>query len=58
MNGKGQEVYYEFTIVLYLDLKHCVSSSKDRTGLFIDKPQFTIKEEAGKEGQGLVYDRE
>lgn len=38
---------YEFTIVLDLDLKHNATGSKDRTGLFMDKPQFVITEETG-----------
>jgi len=31
---------YEFTIVLDLDIKHNAVASKDRTGLFMDKPTF------------------
>lgn len=38
---------YEFTIVLDLDLKHNATASKDRTGLFMDKPQFIITESTG-----------
>lgn len=38
---------YEFTIVLDIDLKHHVIASKDRTGLFMDKPQFVITEATG-----------
>jgi len=38
---------YEFTIVLDIDLKHQVTASKDRTGLFMDKPQFIITEATG-----------
>ena len=34
---------YEFTIVLDLDIKHNASASKDRTGLFMDKPSFVVK---------------
>ncbi len=33
---------YEFTIVFDLDIKHNVNASKDRTGLFMDKPEFKI----------------
>ncbi len=40
---------YEFTIVLDLDLKHKATASKDRTGLFMDKPQFIITEETGEQ---------
>lgn len=39
---------YEFTIVLDLDLKHNATASKDRTGLFSDKPQFIITESTGE----------
>jgi len=39
---------YEFTIVLDLDIKHNSTSSKDRTGLFGDKPPSVITEETGK----------
>jgi hypothetical protein len=38
---------YEFTIVLDLDLRHNATGSKDRTGLFMDKPQFIITEDTG-----------
>jgi hypothetical protein len=33
---------YEFTIVFDLDLKHNATASKDRTGLFMDKPEGII----------------
>jgi hypothetical protein len=39
---------YEMTIVLDLDLKHNATASKDRTGLFMDKPQFIITESTGE----------
>lgn len=39
---------YEFTLVLELDLKHNATSTKDRTGLFMDKPPFIPTEETGK----------
>ena len=38
---------YEFTIVFDLDLKHNASASKDRTGLFMDKPEAIITREYG-----------
>jgi hypothetical protein len=41
-------VEYEFTIVLDLDIKHYAVSSKDRTGLFMGKPEFIINEATGK----------
>jgi hypothetical protein len=39
---------YEFTTVLELNIKHFATSSKDRTGLFADKPEFVPREETGK----------
>jgi hypothetical protein len=38
---------YEFTTVFDLDLKHNASASKDRTGLFMDKPEGIITKEHG-----------
>lgn len=38
---------YEFTLVFDIDIKHFAVSSKDRTGLFMDKPEFTISESTG-----------
>lgn len=38
---------YELTLNLELDVKHQASASKDRTGLFINKPEFTPNEETG-----------
>lgn len=38
---------YEFTIVLDVDINHSVKASKDRTGLFIDKPEFIINASTG-----------
>ena len=38
---------YEFTLVFDVDIKHFVVSSKDRTGLFMGKPEFTISESTG-----------
>lgn len=38
---------YELTANLELDIKHMVTASKDRTGLFIDKPAFVITEATG-----------
>lgn len=42
-------VEYEFTVILDLDIKHFASSSKDRTGLFMDKPEFRITPGVGKQ---------
>lgn len=39
---------YEFTIVFDLDIKHFAVSSKDRTGLFMDKPEFKISAATGQ----------
>ncbi|MBV4357707.1 AAA family ATPase [Pinibacter aurantiacus] len=39
---------YEFTIVLDIDIRHNVVASKDRTGLFMDKPEFKISQQTGK----------
>lgn len=39
---------YEFTLVFDIDIKHFATSSKDRTGLFIKKPEFIISEHTGK----------
>ncbi len=40
---------YEFTIVLDLDIKHYACCSKDRTGLFMDQPEFKITPQIGKQ---------
>ena len=39
---------YEMTIVLEIDIKHNAISSKDRTGIFTDKPEFQISVDTGK----------
>jgi hypothetical protein len=39
---------YEFTIVLDVDMKHFAKASKDRTNLFMDKPEFVITSDTGK----------
>lgn len=39
---------YELTLNLNLELNHHATASKDRTGLFIDKPEFVITAETGK----------
>ncbi|MDQ7917202.1 AAA family ATPase [Mesonia sp. MT50] len=41
-------VDYEFTILFNIDNKHFAISSKDRTGLYINKPEFTINPATGK----------
>lgn len=39
---------YEFTVVFDLDIKHLTSTSKDRTFLFADKPEFKITPDVGR----------
>jgi hypothetical protein len=39
---------YEFTIVFDIDSAHNARASKDRTGLFIDRPDFVINASTGK----------
>lgn len=39
---------YEFTVVFDLDIKHLAKASKDRTGLFMDKPEEVITPAHGK----------
>lgn len=39
---------YEFTLVFDVDIKHFVVASKDRTGLFMGKPEFVINQGTGK----------
>ena len=40
-------VDYEFTLVFDLDLNHHCKASKDRTSLFIGKPEFVITSDTG-----------
>lgn len=40
---------YEFTLVFDIDLKHNCKASKDRTSLFIGKPEFIITSDTGKQ---------
>lgn len=39
---------FEFTLVFDLDIKHMATASKDRTGLFMDKPEMRITPEVGQ----------
>ncbi|MFP4526360.1 MAG: AAA family ATPase [Bacteroidales bacterium] len=41
-------VDYELTIVFELDIKHNCTASKDRTSMFVDRPQFVISEKTGR----------
>lgn len=40
---------YEFTLVFELDIKHQATASKDRTGLFMDKPSVLITDKIGEQ---------
>lgn len=39
---------YELTLNFNIDINHHATASKDRTGLFMDKPEFIITPETGK----------
>jgi hypothetical protein len=39
---------YEFTLVFDIDMKHHAMASKDRTGLFIGRPEFIINSATGR----------
>jgi hypothetical protein len=41
-------VDYELTLVFELDIKHNAVATKDRTGIFANKPDFKITAETGK----------
>jgi hypothetical protein len=41
------DLSYEFTLLFDLNQKHLATASKDRTGLFVDKPEFLIAEATG-----------
>ena len=40
---------YELTLSFDVTIRHLASASKDRTGLFMDKPEFIITEETGRQ---------
>jgi len=40
---------FELTLVLEMDIKHHAVATKDRTGLFMDKPEFTPNEATGQQ---------
>lgn len=42
------DVDYEFTIVFDLDTSHSAKASKDRTGLFVGRPEFVINAATGR----------
>ena len=39
---------YEYTIVFDINMKHQATTSKDRTNLFVNKPEFVITPDTGK----------
>jgi len=41
-------VDYEFTVVFDININHQAKASKDRTGLFVDRPEFVITDKTGK----------
>lgn len=43
-----EDFEYELTVNLQLDVKHNATASKDRTGLFMDEPEFKPSIETGK----------
>ncbi len=58
-----ENLEYEFTAVLELDIKHHAKASKDRTGLFMGKPEFVPSIETGRaiaewcsKGEEIVLD--
>jgi hypothetical protein len=42
------DVSYEFTIVFDIDTAHSAKATKDRTGLFVNSPEFKISSNTGK----------
>jgi len=44
-----ENLEYEFTVVLELDMKHLAKASKDRTGLFNGKPEFIPTVQTGQQ---------
>ena len=54
---------YDFTIVFDVNIRHQATASKDRTGMFVNQPDFQINSEVGQrilrwcmEGQKPVFD--
>lgn len=43
-----EDFEYELTVNLQLDVKHLAKASKDRTGLFMDEPEFVPTTETGR----------
>jgi hypothetical protein len=44
-----EDAEYEFTTVWALNQNHLAKAEKDRTGLFMDRPEFVIDQSTGKE---------
>lgn len=44
-----EDVEYEFTVVLEINQRHHATISKDRTGLFVNRPELALNAEVGKE---------
>jgi hypothetical protein len=42
------DVDFEFTIVFDIDITHAAKATKDRTGLFVNMPEFVISPNTGK----------
>lgn len=50
LKGVSREgIDYEFTLVFDIDIKHNANATKDRTGLFMDKPEFKISTSIGEQ---------
>lgn len=50
LKGVSREgIDYEFTLVFDIDIKHNANATKDRTGLFMDKPEFKISTSLGEQ---------
>ncbi|MBC6368026.1 AAA family ATPase [Algoriphagus sp. AK58] len=47
---------YDFTVVFDVNIKHQATASKDRTGLFVDKPEFTIDQKTGEQIKAWCVD--
>ncbi|OFY29434.1 MAG: AAA family ATPase [Bacteroidetes bacterium RIFOXYA12_FULL_35_11] len=44
-----EDTEYEFTVVMELNQRHQATISKDRTGLFVNRPELILSAEIGKE---------
>lgn len=48
-NEQKDNMEYEFTVAFDIDMNHLASTSKDRTGLFMDRTPFKVTTKAGVE---------